>query len=285
MFLVFFNKMSRNFFKSFDNARATRQERIDKRVASYAKRGRKKKRRRRKQPKQKERVSMKKPFRLILAYNNKQKASLGAFKTYVEALAKMNELISEADKNVLVPCKTITTNRIADLETSIILIKYRDENDPQATKVRDEYGEFITHESTSDKFLVIEKKPYKIEETFWVYGFHPKYDRKDAYFIYDNLIYPIASSKHDFLNIKLYKNKIFLSSQEGNNLIITKRKSDAIRLYNVIEEKTIKDKRARHIIFCGDCNTTTLSRETIIKEITDFTHWNIKKIQRSTTKP
>ena len=274
--------MGRNFFTALQRAIETRQDRINSRIASYAKRGRKKKRKKR--PKPKEKTSKKKPYRLILAYNNKQKASLGAFKTYGEAFAKMTSLIEEAEKNVLVAKKTLTTNRITSLKTSIVLIKYREEGDPLTVRVRDEYGEFIEHESTNEKFLVVEKKDYQVEEDFWVYGFHPKYDRKDAHFIYEELIRPIALSKHDFVNIKLYKNKLIFLSNEKQDLVIAKTKSDAIRLYNALQSLLEKDK-SKHAILYGDCNSTSVARKAVIDEIGELTHWNLKKIQRNTTKP
>lgn len=261
----------RNFFSHITNKVQPKVKRI--------------KRRKRKKQVFTEKKSKKKPYRIILTYNNKQRQSLGAFKTVAEGLGELKMLSEESEKNTIIEKKVLTTNGLSELNTAVVLIKKREENDPIENRVRDEYGEFITHVSTNDKWLVIDKLPFKVEEDFWVYGYHPKYQRKTCQFIFDTFFVPMPKMENEFLSVKVYKNKIVLSTSIETNMVIAKTKSEAIRLYNTLKELCLKNKIIKRILFMGDYNSTKLAKEEVINEIKTLTNWNMKKITRNTTKP
>ena len=65
-------------------------------------------------------------------------------------------------------------------------------------------------------------------------------------------------------------------------MVICKNKSDAIRLYNQLEEWCNKDKEVKYFIFNGDWSKST---ERMVEKIKQLTNWDDLKIRRSSTKP
>ena len=63
------------------------------------------------------------------------------------------------------------------------IIKKREDNDPKVTMIRNEMGDYVEQITTSENWVIYDKKPYKKEETFWVYGFHPLVQRKTFLFV------------------------------------------------------------------------------------------------------
>lgn len=225
----------------------------------------------------------KRNYRIIIAQNNKEVERIGAFVRRDSALREFKRLIDE-NENVIFPSKYVNTKEIKEVKYNLVLIKKRDSLSEMPTRLRNEYGEYVDHETTSKNWYVYDIHPYQLEEKFWIYGFDPRTDRKDTLWIYENLIKPYASNKDKFLNIKLYKNKIVLVSCNEYNMIICKNKSDAIRLYNLIEGYCNENKY-KYAIFSGDYSISRKYALKIIEEIKSFTNWDSRKITRLTTRP
>ena len=54
--------------------------------------------------------------------------------------------------------------------------------------LRNEFGKFVNYRTESNDWTIIEKQPHDIEETFWVYGYHPRLQRKNYEWIMDNIV-------------------------------------------------------------------------------------------------
>ena len=230
------------------------------------------------------RKSRKCPYRLIMVCNGVQRASMGAFREELQGLRKMNELSKNSVEGVKFPTRYINKEKIEDVKYALVLIKKREESDPLVTKVRNEYGEYVDHASDNDLWMIVDKAPYEIEETFWVYGYHPLTDRKTYSFIYDELVRPNGSVKSNFLNVKLFLNKVILLTLDSTELITCKNTNDALRLYNKIFEDCSKDKAMKYVCFNGNCNSTSVARAKCIEDIQKLTSWDKGKIIRMTTK-
>lgn len=228
---------------------------------------------------------MKQPYRLVLCANGCQRESMGSFVRETDAIAEMMRLSRESIENVKIPVKFINGKSIEPVKYEIVVVKKRDESDPSVGLVRNDYGEFVEHETNSDMWLVIDKALYYKEERFWVYGYHPLTDRKDFDFIFENIVYPYAVSREDFPIVKLFINKVLIVCSSKKELITCKNKSDALRLYNKLLETCSSNKKIKYISFQGDCNSTKISRRKCIDEIKELTNWNEKKITRYNTKP
>lgn len=226
----------------------------------------------------------KQPYRLILTLNGCERESMGAFTNELLGRKKMQTLSNASLENTVIPKKFVSTKTIHEAQYELVLIKKRDENDPISSLVKDEMGEYVEHKASNEMWLVIDKMPYYIEEEFWVYGFHPLTDRKTFPYIFDNILSHQMQDKYALLTMGVYKNKVVLEGSNGVNLVICKNTNDAIRLYNAVQEKALKQRKYRYISCLGDCNSTRVSRERIIEVIQNLTNWNKQKIIRNTTK-
>lgn len=223
-------------------------------------------------------------YKLIITSHNKQVEYIGYYHTARNANKKFHEMVKESEK-VKFPVLNINVSRtITPAKYDLVLLKKKDEDDDSnVTLLRNEYGSYVEHETTSENWIVYDKAPYYKEETFWVYGFNPFVQRKTFDFIYDELVKPYSGKKDQILNIYIYKNKLILDSLFHVDLVTCKNKDDAIRLHNTIQKYATKDK-LKYILFSGDWSKGDKGRASE-KKIQELTNWPMLKIQRYSTRP
>lgn len=222
-------------------------------------------------------------YHIILVNHDKMKEDL--FWTDSEATVnKEFKTMVEENKSVIFPVR-FNNNKTEIIESSyeIMIIKARDKTESRETKVMDEYGKFVNYATNDDDWIIYDRSPYYIEETFWVYGYHPRLQRKDFKWIYDNFISNNSNNKYLFKTVQLFKNKILVECNGKLDMVICKNKQDAIRMYNMIEEWCERDKM-KYIGFMGDLSYSRYKSDWITK-IQKLTNWTRKKITRMSTRP
>lgn len=222
-------------------------------------------------------------YHIILVNHDKMKEDL--FWTDSEATVnKEFKTMVEENKSVIFPIR-FNNNKTEIIESSyeIMIIKARDKTESRETKVMDEYGKFVNYATNDDDWIIYDRSPYYIEETFWVYGYHPRLQRKDFKWIYDNFISNNSNNKYLFKTVQLFKNKILVECNGKLDMVICKNKQDAIRMYNMIEEWCERDKM-KYVGFMGDLSYSRYKSDWITK-IQKLTNWTRKKITRMSTRP
>lgn len=222
-------------------------------------------------------------YHIILVNHDKMKEDL----FWTDSVATVNKefkTMVEENKSVVFPIK-FNNNKTEIIESSyeIMIIKARDKTESRETKVMDEYGKFVNYATNDDDWIIYDRSPYYIEETFWVYGYHPRLQRKDFKWIYDNFISNNSNNKYLFKTVQLFKNKILVECNGKLDMVICKNKQDAIRMYNMIEEWCKRDKM-KYIGFMGDLSYSRYKSDWITK-IQKLTNWTRKKITRMSTRP
>jgi hypothetical protein len=101
--------------------------------------------------------------------------------------------------------------------------------------------------------------------------------------IFDNFIAKNGNDKYSIKSIILYKNKLLVECNGKLEMVICKNKSDCIRLYNQLEEFS-RNNKFKYNIFMGDIDASKY-KSSWMDKIQELTHWNRKKIMRSSTKP
>ena len=245
----------------------------------------KKKRRKKKKKKKviKKPIDRKRRYHIILVNHGKQLHDLYSGNEK-QAMAKFAEMLKE-NKNIMFPIRWNNLKHVmVQAEYELIMIKEREEGETQTvTKLRDDTGKFINYESNNEKWYIYDRAPYDIEETFWVYGYHPRLQRKDFNWIFDNFIVRDAKNKYNFKLIGTYNNKLIIECCEVLDLVICKTKSDCIRLYNLIEEQAHK-KKFKYISFMGDIMYSKY-KSMWIQKMKKLTGWNDRKMERTSTRP
>ena len=234
----------------------------------------------------KEKKMKKWDFKILQFDFKKQVKYIGQYHDYEEVSQKLKELLEENEK-IELPVKYINNKRNSkkhyELESEYVVLKRIRDKDTESkeTMLRDEYGKFVKHVTTSENWAVYEKIPCKKEETFWVYGYNPKSGRKTIQWIYTNFINNFIENTTDMLQIYLYNNKlIFLYPQNELNFVITKNVSDGIRVYNFLHEKYKKNKQ---IMFTGFVTQSSDRAKQTIELLTEKTGWYLTKIYRKHT--
>lgn len=227
---------------------------------------------------------MKNIYKIILVQDNKYLETLGVYSKKEKALSRFNEFIKKNEEEIVFPMKNRNTKGIKEVKYNIVLLKKKEYSWEQPDKLPNEYGEYVEHKTNDENWYVYDIHSYNKEETFFVYGYNPRYQRKTFQWIYENIVKPKASNSNTFLSLKLYKNKIVFYDGTKHDMVICKNKSDAIRMYNLIEEFCKNDK-LKYIIFYGDFSLNLKKSHEIIQEIMKFTNWNSRKVTRYCTRP
>ena len=229
------------------------------------------------------RRNKKKIYSIILVNHGKQLRTICSEETETKIYKKLKELLDESN-SVSFPIRYNNHEHVMiEAEYELVIIKCSDEFDKKVNKVRSDSGEFVNYETTDDDWIVVDREPYNIEETFWVYGYHPRLQRKDFNWVFDNFIAKDAKNKYMFKSIQVYLNKLLIDCNGKLEIVICKNKKDSIRLYNLIETKS-NEKKFKYIMFMGDISKSKYKGDWI-KRIKELTGWNNTKINRSSTRP
>lgn len=222
-------------------------------------------------------------YSIILANHGKQLSVLYSARTEQKIYTKFHELL-EKNKSVMFPINyNNEKHHMVNADYEIIIIKCKDENDKDTTVIRNEYGKFINYTSSDEDWIIIDRATYYIEETFWVYGYHPRLQRKTFDWVFNEYILSDANNKNAFKTILVYNNKLLIDCNGNLNMVICKNKSDAIRFYNLIEKEAL-EKRIKYLLFIGDIRKSQFKLDWM-KRIQDLTHWSWTKIKRLSTRP
>lgn len=221
-------------------------------------------------------------YRIIITSHNKQIKEIYKSKKENSAYKKFNELIEDNSKNIVFPVRYINNGGLKDANYEIMIIKGKEDGESNETKLRDEYGRYISYVTTSDKWIIINRAEYNREESFWVYGYHPQLDRKDFNWIFDNFIKENCN-KYSFKNIVVFKNKLIIDTNGEFNIVFCKNKYDCIRLYNQLEVFAKKNK-LKYIIWGGDVTNSQFKKD-LIDRLLQFTGWTFRKLNRSSLRP
>lgn len=257
-----------------------------------------KKRKYRWKPYSKRRMKYKTPsnFKLILVRNGKEIKKIGVFKTLKEVYTEYTKLLNESKKNVIFPVRFINSNGIKECKEELLIMKLKGIKDSDTTMLRNEYGEFVPYKikdkydenskfgkMSKKEWIIVDKHIIEREETFWVFGFHPKEDRKDFKFIYDNFVYKMARENKIVTRIVVYQNKFICDYGFDMNIVFCKNISDALRLYSKVEEFATKHK-IKTIIW----NQQVKSRELAtywLNRLEKKTNFNRTKLKRNSLRP
>ena len=208
---------------------------------------------------------------------------IGKYKTVQDAYEMFNYLKDEVKPvfPVLVTNSEMMLNSIDEY----ILIEKSDEPN---TFLRNEYGKLVEQKINIPGWVILDKFRYYKEETFGIFGYNMRNERKTFTWIYDNLLYDGIDTRLDFKRIILYRNKVIFKDNNGFiDIIICKCESDAVRFYNLLQEKVKKDK-SKQILFLGDYGSLGPHdelRNSIENDIQERTGWSLYKVRlRSTSK-
>lgn len=247
-------------------------------VGRPKKRGPKKKRRTKKNIAPKKKGRKKLPpikYKIVSCKNGNQNKLIGKYRTIQDAYNDFNEL-KKNDKNLIFPVSTTGVDKLKNSIDEYILIE---KNENVSSMLRNEYGKFVEHKTNQNGWSIIDKFRYSKEETFWVWGYDNRSERKTFIWIFSNILLDGIESKYDYKQVMTYKNKVVVKDSENYmDIIFCKTESDAVTFYNLLE-KYSKKYKCKQIFFIGDFSKISKQRKKLELEIAELTGWKLRKIQ------
>lgn len=207
-------------------------------------------------------------YRIILTLDGKQKKIFLKSRDRDLVLKEFNNLISQNNKNIVLP-KIFNNNKgINKCQYELLLLK---EMGPES--IVDDNRIF------NENYKIILRENYFIEETFSVYGFNSRTERKTVHDIVKILTEQISSSHKE---VVIVHNKLIIYNDDFFDMIICKCEYDARRLNSVLFELFNKNKTHK-FIFVG---LAKLEHMTFLYDlIQEETQWSRSRIRRTTTRP
>lgn len=244
------------------------------------KRGRKKKR----GPKKKLPPKIYKPrntwnYKIVSCRNQKQNGYYGKFSSAKDAYAFVDVLLEDS-KSVVFPKKVVNSKGVDECVDEYLILERR-VGDEKTPLLRNEYGKLVEHKTNTERWIVFDKFRYDVEETFWVYGYDPQSGRKTFMWVYENLLVGDIEGKYDIKRVILYNNKIVVKNDRGEiEIVFCKTRSDAIRFYNMLQEKVLKDGYTQ-VFFEGARIGNGDKTSKLIDELCEYTGWGRRKVIKS----
>jgi len=216
-------------------------------------------------------------YRVILTKNGEYKKTLHRCKTRETSFLNFNRI--ERANNVLFERKYVNYGGIKPVKYKIYVVKDYEETDTLRI-IRDKLGRLVTEKPLYGIWTVLNDADYKIEETFWVYGFSP-YERKNINDIVRILMTGIGDQKST-KQVVVVHNKLIFHNEDMFDMVICKCKADAQRLHHALAGAAVKNKIS-NLFFMGT------ARKKMVSDYYDIIHENTKwpytKIRRTTTRP
>lgn len=212
-------------------------------------------------------------YSIYITHNRNRVMWVGSAVWKSDAYDIFNTAIEMNRESSMVP-QIQTTNSVSinykeknqqDAFFEIIIVKKITDSDESSIQIRDDSGKFIENVIVdSNEHVIVNKDKWFVEETFNVYGYHPVRDRKDAMFIYENIILNNLRPDGDPKRIRTLHNKLIIEDFYDFDFVIAKDANDCQRLYHALMKKASIDK-CKQIVFTGEIpyNLTTATYDKI----------------------
>lgn len=223
-------------------------------------------------------------YRIIITSQNKIMVCVFSTMYKKSGLTAYTKILSENNKKVRFPVRySSRDHKLIPSKYELILMKTKSETDTSEPLFRNEFGKLVPHICNSQKMIIYKKDEYLFEETFWVYGMNPKFQRKDFTYILNSMILDgLPNVKYPVKRIIIYRNKLIIEDESDFEMIICKCENDVVRLYTELQ-KDINKLKVKSVFFAGIAKNPTTNR--IEERIIDKTGWDVRKIRRKSTRP
>lgn len=219
-------------------------------------------------------------FQIVEASNGKVIRTVYSCASEELVNKRFKELIEENDK-IRFPVRYINVGKLIEAKYELFIIK-RNDDDSKITKLKDENGKITNFETDDEDWVIYDRENYDREETFWVYGYHPVFQRKTFKWIYERMLLDDVG-KYNIKQVFVFRNKLLISTTYKLSMVLCKNESDCIRLYNELERE-VKEKKDKYVYFSGDAYHSKLKKEWYDR-IMKLTGWPFDKVRRKSLRP
>lgn len=245
-----------------------------------------KRKNRKKLPKKIEKApqEVKSHYRIIITSQNKIMICVFKAMHKKTSVTAFNKIINENKKAVRFPVRySSRDHKLMESKYEILLMKAKNEDETNEPLLRNDFGQLVPHVASNSKMIIYQKAEYLFEESFWVYGYNPKSQRKDFNYILNEIVLKnLPKVKYPVKTISVFKNKLIIQSDYDFEMVICKCENDSARLYTEIEKELLKT-RVKSVFFSGMLKGVARTR--IEEKILEKTGWTLEKVRRKSTRP
>lgn len=196
------------------------------------------------------------------------------------AVKKFNKYIEENNAGVLCE-KRIIQSDVKDaypVKYEILLLEKIDpEMGSNVRELRNEDGKFIENVvANNSSYAIIQKADWYIPETYYVYGYNPKTDRKTGRWIFDNIINKNCT-RDNIKNIFMCDNKLIIQYGTDFDFVVCKNSDECVRLYTAFEHEV--DPKNKYIIFSN--HITKARKSWFYDQMEEKTGWDRNRIKHT----
>jgi len=217
-------------------------------------------------------------YRVILTKNGVYKKTIHRCKKRETSFINFKYI--KDDNEVLFERQFINYNGIIPVKYKIYVVKDREESDTPRM-IRDRLGKLVKEKQIFRDWTILDDADYRLEETFWVYGFNPSTERKSMLDIIRILMIGLNDPRHT-KQIVVVNNKLLFYDEDRFDMVICKNKKDAQRLHHTLSRAAMENK-IKSLYFMGTAGKAMLGEYYEI--IHEHTGWSYTKIWRTTTRP
>ena len=218
-------------------------------------------------------------FKIMLCRNGKRISTIGQYRTSEDAYAAFKRQ-KEISDSVVFPRSLRVYIGIENSIDECVMIHKTNEG---PTMLRNEYGKLVEHTTNLEGWQIVDKFKYNVEETFWVWGYDNRKDRKTFTWIYEELVIGDGFDPYEFRRIFTYRNNLLIRFDDGSlSIVICKSDYDSARLYNMLQETARTDK-IKQLVFIGDKTEKSELTEKLENEIIEITGWTLKRLRMKGT--
>lgn len=217
-------------------------------------------------------------YRIILTANGEYRKTLHRSKKEKTVYANFNKI--KMENNVIFRKEFVNNNGIVPVKYRIYAVKDYEETD-KPRLVRNKVGKLVYEKPLYGIWTILHDSDYEIEETFWVYGYNKRKDRKTIYDIVKLLMVGMNDPKKT-KQVVVVNNKLLIHVEDQFEMVICKCKKDAQRLHHALA-KAAQENRIRNLLFMGTANKKMAGD--YYELIHEKTGWDYTKIWRTTTRP
>lgn len=156
------------------------------------------------------------------------------------ALEKFDKMVEQNHAESICPAIFETKKKCEAKKSSHYEILVKKKIDPNTEinelTIRDAFGSPIVVKTDDPEWVILKKEPWYIEETFYLYGYHPIFERKEAGWIIDNIIKKYAQENY-LCRIFMWKSYVFFENDSDFTFLLAKSSSEANRLYNILFDR------------------------------------------------
>jgi len=164
----------------------------------------------------------------------------------------------------------------------ILLVKKTNEDEDTVASLRDKDGKFVDNIITDwENHVIIDKNDWLVEETFGIYGLHPRKNKKTYPYILNNLLLNNEDVGDEMRRVMVFKNKVIIQYLEDFDYITCYDDNRAKVLYDALQDDIVKLKK-KYIVFMGEAAPDTVSKW--LDKFEDKTGINRESLKHKSTK-